>query len=317
MFVVGGESLIDLVARPRVGDAPIQMDAHAGGSPYNCAMALARLGNETGFLCPMSKDSFGDYLLAPLVGSGVTPLLAERVAAPTTLAVVTLNARGQAQYEFYRSADRAFTEDGLIVALPASLDVFQIGGFCPILEDDAKVWRNVARAAAAKGAILSMDPNVRPSLVSDFTAYKARLESFFDLVHLIKLSDEDLMALDRTMSLEDHAAALLARPNCELVVITLGENGSRAFTRAGTGQADIYTPKSFGDTVGAGDSLMAGILSFLSDNALLAPGRLGQIDGSVLDRMLHFGAVVAGLNCGHQGCEPPSRAEVQAVLSKA
>lgn len=314
MFVVGGESLIDLVPEPRVAGEPIRMQAHAGGSPYNCAMALARLGNSTGFLCPISRDGFGDYLLEPLEAAGVAPLLTERVAEPTTLAVVTLNERGQAQYAFHRGADRAFTRDGLIGGLPQELELFQIGGFCPILPEDADVWRDVAREAADRGAVLSMDPNVRPSLVEDFSAYRERLDGFFDAIHLVKLSDEDLAALDTGMSIEAHAQALLSRSNCELVVVTLGEAGSRAFTTSGEGRSPMFSPPVFGDTVGAGDSLMAGILTFLSETGTLKPGRLKALDNAALSQMLRFGAVVAGLNCAHKGCHPPSRAEAEEAL---
>ena len=82
MFVVGGESLIDLVP---VSAAPgAERVAHAGGSPFNCAIALAKLGNDTGFLCPISQDEHGDLLLAPLAEAKVSVLLTERVAAPTT-----------------------------------------------------------------------------------------------------------------------------------------------------------------------------------------------------------------------------------------
>lgn len=314
MFVVGGESLIDLVQEPLGPDGVIHMTAHQGGSPYNCAIALSRLGNDTGFLCPISKDGFGSYLLGPLHEAGAKPLLTERVFAPSTLAVVTLNTKKEAQYEFYRGADRAFTAGGLIAALPARLDLYQIGGFCPIEPDDAAVWLEVARHALKQGAVLSMDPNVRPSLVGDFAAYKARLDRFFDLVHLVKLSREDLLALDADKPIEQHAAELLARPNCELVVVTLGDEGSLAFTEAGTARAGIYAPPVFGDTVGAGDSLMAGILSILSEQGDLQPGRPARLDQPALEKMLRFGAVVAGLNCGRKGCNPPTRAEVDAVL---
>lgn len=315
MFVVGGESLIDLVQEPSDPDGVVRMTAHPGGSPYNCAIALSKLGNETGFLCPISRDGFGTYLLGPLEAAGVKPLLAERVFAPTTLAVVTLNARMEAQYEFYRGADRAITLDGLKAALPANLELFQIGGFCPIEPADAAVWLEVARAAAARGATISMDPNVRPSLVSDFAGYKARLGQFLDLVHLVKLSREDLQALDAEKSIERHAAELLARPNCELVVVTLGDEGSLAFTASGHARAGIWSPPVFGDTVGAGDSLMAGILTQLSEQGELEPGRLQRLDDDRLARMLRFGAVVAGLNCGQNGCNPPTRPEVDAVLA--
>lgn len=315
MFVVGGESLIDLVSQPLGTDGVIHMDAHAGGSPYNCAIALSRLGNSTGFLCPISTDGLGDYLMKPLTDAGVVPLLEERVSAPTSLAVVTLNEKREARYQFYRSADRAFTEGKLLAALPQRPLFYQIGGFCAILEDDAQVWASVAGAAAERGAVISIDPNVRPTLVDDFEAYKRRLEVFFALAHIIKVSREDLESLDPGMSVEAHAADLLLKPNCELVVVTLGDEGSRAFTRSGEARAGIFSPPEFGDTVGAGDSLMAGIASRIAERGDLEPGRMGQLDDAALRDVLEFGAIVAGLNCAHMGCHPPSRAEVEAVLS--
>jgi fructokinase len=160
-----------------------------------------------------------------------------------------------------------------------------------------------------------MDPNVRPSLVSDFAAYKQRLDRFLDLVHVVKLSREDLSALDAGKSIEAHAAELLKRSNCELVVVTLGDEGSLAFTPSGTAKAGIYSPPVFGDTVGAGDSLMAGILTLLNEKGDLKPGRLRLLDGTKLETVLRFGAVVAGLNCAHKGCNPPTRSEVDAVLA--
>ncbi|MBU1307383.1 MAG: hypothetical protein KKF33_17915 [Alphaproteobacteria bacterium] len=323
MFVVGGESLIDLkaeVALPggaligRDGENQIVMTAHPGGSPYNCAIALAKLGNETGFLCPISADAFGDYLLGPLSDAGVTPLLPERVAEYTTLAVINFDANHNARYGFYRQADGAINAAKAIAALPDELDLYQIGGFCPIKPNEAEIWLEVVAAAVAKGATISIDPNVRPSLVDDFAGYKERLSRFLDLAHMVKLSEEDLEALDAEKSIEQHAADLLARPNCKLVIVTLGDKGSRAFTAAGTASAAIYAPPVFGDTVGAGDSLMAGTLSWLKERDLLTPGALAGLDDNALAEMLRFGAVVAGINCGRKGCKPPTRAEVDAVL---
>ena len=195
---------------------------------------MAKLGNDTGFLCPISRDGFGTYLLGPLLEDGVKPLLPERVFEPTTLAVVTLNAKMEAQYEFYRGAERAYTAEMLRKALPANLDVLQFGGFVATEAKSAATWVEVAGAALAAGATLTMDPNVRPSLVSDVAAYKRQLDSLIDLAHLVKVSKEDLEWLDPGRSIEEHAAALLARPNCELVVVTLGDEGSRAFTASGS-----------------------------------------------------------------------------------
>ncbi|AEQ52744.1 carbohydrate kinase family protein [Pelagibacterium halotolerans] len=319
MFVVAGESLIDLVAKPHKAGTAMEMSAHEGGSPYNCAIALARLGQKAGFLCPISQDTFGDLLMGPLDAAGVVPLIEERSDCNTTLAVVTRNTKGLPAYAFYRkgTAERDISREKLLAALPATIDVFQIGGFLPIEPEDAEIWLDVVRQAAARGAVLSIDPNVRPSLISDFAGYTQRLDGFLDLAHIVKVSDEDLATLDGSMSIEAHAESLLARPNVELVVVTLGEEGSRAFTASAEAKAQIHRPEVFGDTVGAGDSLMAGVLTALAERDALAVGRLGALDGEALGEVLAFGAVTAGLNCGFVGCHPPSRAEVEAVLKGA
>lgn len=317
MFVVAGESLIDLVSKPR-GDGPLEMGAHEGGSPYNCAIALAKLGQSAGFLCPISKDTFGDLLMGPLEKAGVVPLVKERSDCNTTLAVVTRNAKGLPAYAFYRqgTAERDISRGKLLAALPEKIDLFQIGGFLPIEPEDAEIWLDVVKSVAQRGAVLSIDPNVRPSLISDFVGYKERLGAFLDLAHIVKVSDEDLAALDPGKTIEEHAENFLARPNVELVVVTMGEDGSRAFTASAQARASVYRPEIFGDTVGAGDSLMAGILTALADRGALEKGRLGALDAGALQDILTFGAVTAGLNCGHIGCNPPTRAEVEAVLER-
>ena len=337
MFVVGGESLMDVEVVPAGPGHMAHMVAHRGGSPYNCAMALSKLGNSAGFLCPISKDPFGSYLLEALDEVGVTTLLrAEPVEAQTTLAVVTKDADGKAQYKFHRRADKAFTPDGLIAALPDELTLFQVGGFCTIDAEDTAAWLQVAREAARRGATISTDPNVRPLLIDDYDAYWRQVESVLDLAHLVKFSHEDLMTVEKRQAtkvlpedeeeaiIAKYVASFFARPNVELVVVTLAERGSRAYTRNGA-RADhgIYSVpvrpgedvKKTRDTIGAGDTLMAGILSWLAKHGHLVVGRLGTLDAAALEKMLRFGAVAAGLNCAHLGCHPPTRAEVDAVLA--
>lgn len=313
MFVVGGESLIDLV--PVSSEPAAERLALAGGSPFNCAIALSLLGNPTGFLCPISTDEHGDILLAPLAAAKVEVLIKERVAVPTSKAIVSFNDKMQASYVFERGADHAFTRDGLLAALPGSLKLYQIGGFCPILPEDAEIWLDVVKAAIGRGAAISFDINVRDGLIGDAAGYRARLEHFLDLAHLIKLSEEDHAWLAPDTSIESYAAQLLERPNCELVVVTLGEHGSVAFSRNASARAGVFAPPVFADTVGAGDSLMAGILTWLGEDGRLEPGRMLALDAAALETMLRFGAVVAGINCGRKGCSPPTRAEVDAVLA--
>ena len=274
MFVVGGESLIDLVSAPVGPDGVIHMTAHQGGSPYNCARALAKLGNDTGFLCPISRDGFGSYLLGPLLEDGVKPLLPERVFEPTTLAVVTLNAKMEAQYEFYRGAERAYTaREAAQGAAQRISSVLQFGGFVATEAKSAATWVEVAGAALAAGATLTMDPNVRPSLVSDVAAYKRQLDSLIDLAHLVKVSKEDLEWLDPGSSIEEHARSAARAPQLRA---GRGHPWRRRIAglhreRLGHGRYLRRQPV-FGDTVGAGDTLMAGIITSSAKRAISSLG---------------------------------------------
>lgn len=315
MFVVGGESLIDLKEKPVKGGV-MPLTAHAGGSPMNCAIALRRLGHDTGFMCPISEDKFGGMILAPLAEAGVKVLLKKRVREPTTLAVVSDDGKGNPRYMFYRHADRAFSREGLIAALPKKIELFQFGGFCPIEAYDARAWLETAKVAAKQGATISIDPNVRPAVITDMAAYKQRLGRMLDLAHIVKVSHEDLDYLEPNKPLEAHAAALLARPNVKLVVITRAMDGAIAFTREARAEVPIYPAKKGGDNVGAGDTLMAGMLTWLRDHRALAPAELAALSGDKLRDMLWFGAVAAGINCSRVGANPPTRAEVEKVLGK-
>lgn len=315
MFVVGGESLIDLKEKPVKGGV-MPLTAHAGGSPMNCAIALRRLGHDTGFMCPISQDKFGDMILEPLKEAGVKVLLKQRVREPTTLAVVSDDGKGNPRYMFYRHADRAFSREGLIAALPRKIELFQFGGFCPIEAYDARAWLETAKVAAQQGATISIDPNVRPAVISDMAAYKQRLGRMLDLAHIVKVSHEDLDYLEKGKPLEAHAAAMLARPNVKLVVITRAMDGSIAFTREARAEVPIYPARKGGDNVGAGDTLMAGMLTWLRDHRALAPAKLAALRGDQLEAMLWFGAVAAGINCSRVGANPPTRAEVEKVVNR-
>jgi fructokinase len=124
----------------------------------------------------------------------------------------------------------------------------------------------------------------------------------------------DFTAAETEAMVQKYVADFLGRPNMGLVVVTFGDEGSRAFTKSGSAVAEIFPAVPFGDTVGAGDSLMAGILTILNERGVLNRDGLRGLDAAALGEVLRFGAVVAGLNCRHFGCVPPTRAEVDAVL---
>lgn len=123
MILCAGESLIDMVPQPDGAFRPLP-----GGSVYNTAVALGRLGQPTAYLWPISRDAFGERLLEPLAGAGVDVTLCPRPDRPTTLAVVTL-AGGEARYSFHDegSAGRMLSP-GDIPPLPGRIRAIFAGG---------------------------------------------------------------------------------------------------------------------------------------------------------------------------------------------
>src|ERR1700677_3615033 len=102
MILISGEALIDLI--PDL-DREDRYDAVLGGSPFNVATGLARLGAPTAFVSRLSVDENGEKLARALAREGVDLGLVAREARPTVLAFVT---RGTAQtgsrYSFYIDA---------------------------------------------------------------------------------------------------------------------------------------------------------------------------------------------------------------------
>lgn len=188
VIVVGGEALIDLVpvARP-----PGALLPRPGGGPYNTALALGRLGAEVAFCSRVSADGFGENLLTGLRAAGVDLSLVQRGPEPTTLAVPSLAPDGSASYGFYveGTADRLFT---LPPTLPASVRALALGTCSLVLEPGASAYETLLRRESRRGLLTLLDPNIRPALIADPAAYRARfLTGLLPYASVLKLSEED------------------------------------------------------------------------------------------------------------------------------
>ncbi|WP_246499085.1 PfkB family carbohydrate kinase, partial [Microvirga soli] len=94
MILVSGEALIDLF----IGTATttgFPAEAVAGGSPFNVAIGLGRLGRPAAFLSALSEDAFGSFLAEKLAESGVSSSYIQRLPNVTTLSVVATSSSGQ------------------------------------------------------------------------------------------------------------------------------------------------------------------------------------------------------------------------------
>ncbi|MFE1863756.1 carbohydrate kinase family protein [Streptomyces anandii] len=300
MIVVAGEALIDLV--PQGTGALAQLKPALGGGPYNTAVALGRLGSPTAFCSRTSEDAFGEALLDGLRRAGVDVRGVQRGPEPTTLAVATVDADGSAAYSFYvdGTADRLFTAPA---GLPEGTRAVSFGTCSLVLEPGASAYERLLRAAAAQGVFTALDPNVRPGLIADADAYRARFLGWLPSVSLLKLSEEDARWLGGSPR-----EWLAAGPSA--VVITHGGDGLTAHVRGGAEHSVPSEKVDVVDTIGAGDTVNAALLHGLSVRDALSPEGIAGLGAEGWRGLLRFAARAAAVTCSRAGAEPPYASEV-------
>jgi fructokinase len=308
MFVVCGESLMDVFA---VGDTAngVSLDARVGGSPFNVALGLARLAQPVCFLSSVSTDFLGDRLLRSLEEEGVDTSTVQRVAAPTTLGLVGLNARGVPSYAFYGegAADRQLPPAALD-RLPAGARAIHVGSYATAVEPVASMLRILVERERSR-TLIAYDPNIRLNVAPDIGTWRDTLGWYLSRCHVLKVSDEDLQLLAPGVSPESFAASALGQ-GVRLVVVTRGGDGASAFTRGASARAAPLSVEVV-DTVGAGDTFQAAMLSWLAEHGVLEAERVARLDAAGLSALLGFASRAAAITCSRRGADLPRRAEVE------
>ena len=302
--IAAGEALIDLAPRDT------QLLPLPGGSPYNVAVGLARLGVRTSYLGRLSSDGFGQRLRQRLRDEGVDLTLAIPTDDPTTLAVVHLDDQARASYAFYLNGTSAAGLAAPLPSLPDGAALHLSFGAIGLEHPAGRVIAELVQTTAGE-RVRTVDPNVRPSAISDVASYAARMADLVATCDLVKVSDEDLEQLhpDRD-PLETAAAWASAGP--ALVVVTRGEHGAVALTAAGRHLEVPGIDVEVVDTVGAGDAFTAGLLAWLDVRGYLdARAGLDELArGEGLTDALASAVRAAALTCGRAGAEPPTAEEL-------
>ena len=193
MILCCGEALIDFMPF-RDSEAQTAYRSCPGGSPLNTAVALGRLGTSVGFLSGISQDLFGNLLVSHLEESGVNCSLLCRVDHDTTLAFVSAeSAAGEVEYAFYakETADRSLKLTDLPSCLPESVRALQFGSVSLVMEPTASTLESLM-VRESPNRFVALDPNIRPNLIPDRTAYRARFEGWLAHGNLLKASGTDL-----------------------------------------------------------------------------------------------------------------------------
>lgn len=302
MIIVAGEALIDLVAEP---DG--RLVAQPGGGPYNTARTIGRLGAEPVFLGRLSQDSFGQLLLKSLNDDGVMLAVPHLTTAPTTLAMVELDAAGAARYRFYLAGTSAsdLKQSMLPAALPEPMSALHAGSLALLMEPIATSIESLITTRVPPDALVMIDPNCRPEAISDQHAYRARLSRILRRADVVKVSVDDLDYLSPGTPARTAAAALLEQ-GPGLVLLTDGPRPAWAFL---PGQKlNVEVPQvPVVDTIGAGDAFGGAFLAWWSGNQLTRSDLHRK--GAVRDA-LRAAAEVASFTCTRAGADPPWLAEV-------
>jgi fructokinase len=312
--VTYGEALVDMIEMPDGRFA-----ARLGGSVCNFSVAAARQGLPVSYLNPLSEDSFGAGFADLLGAAGVALASPRRSSCPSALAVVTLDAHGSPSYVFHRQhvADRDISPQQASASMPAQPGLFHTGGLA-LLPDDLGNTLAVLRAAAAAGALVSIDANMRPLACAGLPAYAAGVRRALAHADLIKVSEEDLQYLGYGYGDPlDAALALFDQLDVKLVALTLGAAGAVLLSR--TACVTVRPPPGItvADTVGCGDCFMAGLVAWLAVENLLEASALASAGVDVLEQAGRHAVATASLNAMREGCHPPSAAEVTVFLAGA
>ncbi len=310
MIVIGGDTIIDLIDRGQR-----LFEACPGGSTLNCALAAGQLGSKVLYVSTLSSDSYGDLLANRLAECHVKLRAATRSSAHTSLAVVSLDEMNQPSYAFYRdgTADRDVPVADIVASFPERMSIFHVGSCALIPLEDQNAWLQVVLAAKDCGALISIDPNCRPSITKDPIAYREGIARFFRLADLVKLSDEDLDYLHPEWT-NCAVETFIETYSPQLCIYTQGAEGLQASTKLGiSAQVSASLPGPLSDTVGAGDSVHGTLLSEI-DRLGLVGQQLSELNEAQLTKILLLASRVAGVNCTRTGCQPPTRKEVAEIF---
>ena len=313
-FVVCGEALIDLVQSDTASRDSFSSTwlALSAGGPMNSAVALGKLGCDTHFLGRLSRDAFGRQLRQHILEANVQLDLATEASQATSIAVVSLDDEGVASYTFHFNDTANFGWQ--VDDLPElhGDDWLHIASLSCIVSPGAEVLLDWMRDVKAG---VSYDINVRPTVITDPALYLSKVQPWLRVVGrrhgIVKASDEDINFLAKAASTSENgsdpvelAGRWVEEYGLGLAVITLGPGGVAAVEPGGDITRVSGFPTKVVDTVGAGDTFMAGFL----DGYVKLQLKLAD--------SLERGAAAASIVCSRRGPQPPTSAEVDDLIAE-
>lgn len=311
MYLVCGEALFDFFSETEADGPASQVNykAIAGGSPFNVAVGLRRLGVESALFAGLSTDYLGRRLQQVLLNEGVSAQYLLDFDAPTTLAMVAVGANGSPHYSFRGEgcADRQLSPAHL-PALGPEVRGLHFGSFSLVVQPIADTLLALVQRESGK-RLISLDPNVRLNPQPDIDLWRSRIATLVQYADLIKVSDEDLGLLYPELEPQAVIDGWL-KHRCQLVFLTRGGLGATVFSRRHGSWSMPACPVKIADTVGAGDTFQAALITWLTEQQLDSVEGLNTLSREQISSMLDFAIRAAAMTCAKTGPDLPYRQQL-------
>lgn len=269
--VAFGEVLIDFTPNGKSDRGRLLYECNPGGAPVNMLSCLSQFGYDCAMIGCVGEDAFGNEIVNAIQGAGVDcRFMMRSKTAPTTLAVVSLNAEGDRSFSFYRDhcADVSIAPENISEEMLAGADLLHVGSLSLTHEPVKSATNRLLQMAKEKGIMISYDPNYRPLLwKSEAQACEEMKKPLAD-ADLVKVSDEEAVLLTGCSDLDEAAEKILAEHNnIRVLFITRGAEGSSYYLPSGAkGIVSSLSGAQIVDTTGAGDYFFGGALSRLLED---------------------------------------------------
>ncbi|WP_391089813.1 aminoimidazole riboside kinase [Vibrio sp. NH-UV-68] len=257
---VTGDAVVDLIPQ-----SPSTYLKCPGGAPANVAVAVARLSGQSAFFGRVGQDPLGRFMQQTLREENVdTQFMLLDDAQRTSTVIVDLDDSGERSFTFMvkPSADQFLVEQ--------DIPPFKTGQWlhvCSIAlanEPSRSTTLEAMRRIKSAGGYVSFDPNLREEVWAEPQQLKSVVHQAIELADVIKFSDDELMYLTDTHSLDAGLAAIEPYRNT-LVLVTQGAKGALVVYN-NTQRLISGQPVKPVDTTGAGDAFVGGLLAQLSQS---------------------------------------------------
>ena len=257
--LIYGDAFVDYIAEDQSNS---RFTKFLGGATVNVAAGVARLGAASSFITVTGENETSEFVRNELAEEGVDLSFSQIVPEKEVSGVyVHLLENNERHFERYVDVTPDIQVDFSAIKneIIHETSVFHFCSgtlFHPIaLGTTRKIVENMKKS----NVLISFDANIRPLRWSSEESCRETISSFFNMVDILKLTEDELFFLTETTSIEDGIKSM-QQYNIEALLITIGAEGTYAVLHGEVVHVPVEKVIPV-DTTGAGDAFVAGILS--------------------------------------------------------